>query len=48
MTCRDEEFTMNVAIGYTGLRWGETIGLERGRPVASWPPAVSGKPLRVG
>jgi hypothetical protein len=27
---RDDEFTMIVAIGYTGLRWGETIGLERG------------------
>src|SRR5450755_4516709 len=27
---RDDEFTMIVAIGYTGLRWGEIIGLERG------------------
>ena len=26
---RDDEFTMLVAIGYTGTRWGETIGLER-------------------
>jgi integrase len=26
---RDDEFTMVVTIGYTGLRWGETIGLER-------------------
>lgn len=25
---RDEEFTMLVTIGYTGMRWGETIGLE--------------------
>jgi integrase len=26
---RDEEFTMLVTIAYTGMRWGETIGLER-------------------
>ena len=26
---RDDEFTMMVTIGYTGMRWGETIGLER-------------------
>ena len=26
---RDDEFTMLVMIGYTGIRWGETIGLER-------------------
>jgi hypothetical protein len=26
---RDDEFTMLVTIGYTGIRWGETIGLER-------------------
>jgi integrase len=26
---REEDFTMIVTIGYTGLRWGETIGLER-------------------
>jgi hypothetical protein len=26
---RDDEFTMLVTIGYTGMRWGETIGLER-------------------
>ena len=26
---RDEDFTMVITIGYTGLRWGETIGLER-------------------
>ena len=26
----DEDFTMIVTIGYTGLRWGEAIGLERG------------------
>ena len=26
---RDEDFTMIVTIGYTGLRWAETIGLER-------------------
>jgi integrase len=26
---RDEDFTMVVTIAYTGLRWGETIGLER-------------------
>jgi hypothetical protein len=25
---RDDEFTMIVTIGYTGLRWGEIIGLE--------------------
>jgi hypothetical protein len=25
---RDEDFTMVVSMGYTGLRWGETIGLE--------------------
>jgi integrase len=30
MTGRDEDFTMIVTIGYTGLRWGEAIGLERG------------------
>jgi integrase len=29
MTGRDEDFTMIVTIGYTGLRWGEAIGLER-------------------
>jgi integrase len=27
---RDDEFTMILTIAYTGLRWGETIGLERG------------------
>jgi integrase len=27
---RDEDFAMIVTIGYTGLRWGETIGLENG------------------
>lgn len=26
---RDEDFTMIVTIAYTGMRWGETIGLER-------------------
>jgi integrase len=26
---RDEDFTMIITIGYTGLRWGEVIGLER-------------------
>jgi integrase len=26
---RDDEFTMLVTIGYTGMRWGETTGLER-------------------
>ena len=26
---RDDEFTLLVTIGYTGMRWGETIGLER-------------------
>lgn len=26
---RDDEFTMLLTIGYTGMRWGETIGLER-------------------
>jgi integrase len=25
---RDDDFTMVVTMGYTGLRWGETIGLE--------------------
>ena len=29
LTGRDEDFTMILTIGYTGLRWGETIGLER-------------------
>jgi hypothetical protein len=24
---RDEDFTMVVTIAYTGMRWGETIGL---------------------
>ena len=27
---RDDEFTLLVTIGYTGMRWGETTGLERG------------------
>ena len=27
---RDDDFTMILTIAYTGLRWGETIGLERG------------------
>jgi hypothetical protein len=26
---RDEDFTLIITIGYTGLRWGEAIGLER-------------------
>jgi integrase len=26
---RDEDFTMILTIGYTGLRWAETLGLER-------------------
>ena len=26
---RDEDFTMIVTIGYTGMRWAETVGLER-------------------
>jgi integrase len=30
LTGRDEDFIMIVTIAYTGLRWGETIGLERG------------------
>ena len=29
LTGRDDEFTMLIMIGYTGMRWGETIGLER-------------------
>jgi integrase len=29
LTGRDEDFIMVVTIAYTGLRWGETIGLER-------------------
>jgi len=32
---RDDDFSMIVTIGYTGLRWGETIGLERGLVRAS-------------
>lgn len=28
LTGRDDEFTLLVAIGYTGMRWGETTGLE--------------------
>jgi hypothetical protein len=28
LTGRDEDFTMIVTIGYTGLRWSEVIGLE--------------------
>jgi integrase len=27
---QDQDFSMIVTIGYTGMRWGETIGLERG------------------
>jgi integrase len=27
---RDDDFTMILTIAYTGMRWGETIGLERG------------------
>jgi len=34
---RDEDFTMVVTIGYTGLRWGETIGQQGG---------LRGAPLR--
>ncbi len=30
LTGRDEDFTMILTIGYTGLRWGEAIGLEHG------------------
>lgn len=26
---RDEDFTLPVTIGYTGLRWGEAVSLER-------------------
>jgi integrase len=26
---RDDDFTMIITTGYTGLRWGETLGLER-------------------
>jgi len=26
---RDDDFTLIITIGYTGLRWGEAIGLER-------------------
>ena len=29
LTGRDEDFTMITTIGYTGLRWGEMIGLEQ-------------------
>jgi hypothetical protein len=29
LTGRDDEFTMLLTIAYTGMRWGETIGLER-------------------
>jgi hypothetical protein len=29
LAAQDDEFTMLVTIGYTGMRWGETIGLER-------------------
>jgi len=29
VTGRDEDFTLLVTIGYTGLRWGEAAGLER-------------------
>ena len=29
LASRDDEFTMLVTIAYTGMRWGETIGLER-------------------
>ena len=27
---RDDDFTMIITIGFTGMRWGETIGLEHG------------------
>ena len=30
LTGRDDDFTMVLTIAYTGLRYGETIGLERG------------------
>ena len=29
LTGRDEDFTMVITMAYTGLRWGEAIGLER-------------------
>ena len=29
LTGRDDEFTLLVTIGYTGMRWGEATGLER-------------------
>lgn len=29
LTGRDDEFTLLVTIGYTGMRWAETTGLER-------------------
>jgi integrase len=29
LTGRDDEFVLLVTIAYTGMRWGETIGLER-------------------
>jgi hypothetical protein len=28
LTGRDDEFTMLVTIGFTGMRWSETISLE--------------------
>jgi integrase len=31
LTGRDEDFIMIATMAYTGLRWGETIGLERGQ-----------------
>ena len=34
---RDDEFTMLVTIGYTGMRSGETSGLERVQPQATSP-----------
>jgi hypothetical protein len=26
---QDDDFTMLISIAYTGMRWGETVGLER-------------------
>jgi hypothetical protein len=47
LTGRDQDFTMVLTIGYTGLRWGEVIGLEHGLASGGASRAMPGELSRV-
>jgi hypothetical protein len=44
LTGRDDDFTLILTLAYTGLRWGEVIGLEHGLPAPERDPGRMADP----